>query len=77
MKQAKHPKGLHGHPVCGNCARTVPLRHGVGKVACTAHLTVMSIEHGAECAEYMAIVAPPSPPVREEEGNEPTGQARQ
>jgi len=69
MKQAKHPKGLHGHPACGNCARTIQLRHDAGKVACTAHLTVMDADRNAECAEYEAIAV--SLPAREKARGEP------
>lgn len=76
MRQAKHPKGLHGHPACGNCVRTIALRHDAGKVACTVHLTVMDVNRSGECAEYQAA-AELAPPVREAASDELAGQACQ
>ena len=41
---------------CGSCARTIKLRHDPGKLACTAHLMVVPVDHVAECGEYESTV---------------------
>lgn len=57
MKQAKHPWGLHGHPVCGNCARTIRVRHDAASVACTERLQMMPVDHMDFCEDYLALAA--------------------
>jgi len=41
---------------CANCTRAVKLRHDHGRLACTAHLTVVAAGHAAECGEYEPAV---------------------
>jgi hypothetical protein len=57
VKQAKQQSELHRPSVCGNCTRSVKIRSGKHRIACTAHLTIMSASHEAECEEFLPVVA--------------------
>jgi len=57
MKQAKQHKGAHGHPACGNCARTIRVRNDSKSVACTSRLQMMPAGHSDICEDYRAVAA--------------------
>ncbi len=52
MKQAKSHLGKHGRGVCGDCLRTIKIRHDSEHVVCLAHLHFVSTSHEADCAEF-------------------------
>lgn len=55
MKEAKQHKAMYR---CGNCAKTIKLRHDADNVACTAHLTIMPTDHVMDCGEYEPVAEP-------------------
>lgn len=52
MKQAKSHLGKHGRGVCGDCLRTIKIRHDSEHVVCLAHLNFVSTKHEADCEEF-------------------------
>lgn len=63
MKQAKPHSGKPGRFVCGNCARTIKVRHDPDNVVCLAHLHFVPASHEADCADFKPNVADENEPL--------------
>lgn len=63
MKQAKPHVDKHGRRVCGNCARTIKIRHDANHLVCISHLHFVAAAHEAECDDFKSNVADEEAPV--------------
>ncbi|HEX5364457.1 MAG TPA: hypothetical protein VFW59_09315 [Gallionella sp.] len=62
MKQAKQRNGKQEHTVCGNCARTIKVRHDSDNLVCLAHLHFVPTSHDADCEDFKPHAASEKPP---------------
>lgn len=52
MKRAKQLGGAYARPTCGNCDKTLKIKHDMNNVACVAQLKIMPADHPGECEYY-------------------------